>query len=109
MRFHKVRKRTLLGGGIALFVAVILVATLMPDFGGNSARALPPADLNRIARKNDNAAMDAAAELRARSAATAEAADRRQDAEERGAAVANATIARFGNEEPGTARSAPPR
>jgi hypothetical protein len=98
------RKRTLLGGGVALFLVAILAVTMMPDLGSNSARALPPAELNRIARKNDNAAMDAAAELRARSAATAEAADRRQDARERGEAAANSTLARFGNEDP-----APPR
>ena len=100
MRSRKVRKRALLGGGLALVVAVLLVATLMPDFGSNSAHALPPADLNKIARKNNNAAMEAAAELRARSAATAEAVDRRQDAEDRGTAAANATLARFANEEP---------
>jgi hypothetical protein len=109
MRSRKVRKRTLLGGGIALFVAVILAISLMPDFGSNSAQALPPSDLNKIARKNDNAAMEAAAVLRARSAATAQAADQRQDAQDRGAAAANATLARFGNEEPGATPPAPPR
>jgi hypothetical protein len=104
MNRARFRKRTLLGGGVALLLVAILGFTLMPDLGGNSARALPPAELNRIARKNDNAAMDAAAELRARSAATAEAADRRQDARERGEAAANAALARSGNGEP-----APPR
>jgi len=98
------RKRTLLGGGVALLLVAILAVTLMPDLGGNSARALPPAELNRIARKNDNAAMEAAAEMRARSAATAEAADRRQDARERGEPASNATPAHSGNERP-----APPR
>ncbi len=104
MKRARFRKRTLLGGGVALFLVAILAVTLMPDLGSNSARALPPAELNRIARKNDNAAMDAAAELRARSAATAEAADRRQAARERGEVAANATLARSGNEAP-----APPR
>jgi hypothetical protein len=108
MKRRGVRKRTLLGGGVALLVGVLLVLTLMPDFGGNQARALAPADLNRIATKNDNAAMSAAAQLRERSAATARAADLRQDAEDRGAAAANATIARFANEEPGANRTAPP-
>lgn len=107
MRSRKVRKRALLGGGLALVVAMLLVVTLMPDFGGNSAHALPPADLNKIARKNDNAAMEAAAQLRARSAATAEAADRRQDAQDRGAAAADATPARFANEDAGAAQPAP--
>lgn len=103
-----VRRHTLLGGGVALLVGILLVVTLMPDFGGNQARALAPADLNRIATKNDNAAMSAAAQLRERSAATARAADLRQDAEDRGAAAANATIARFANEEPAGAAPPPP-
>jgi type II secretory pathway component PulM len=107
MKLPRFRKRTLLGGGVALVACVLLVVTLMPDFGGNEARALAPADLNRIATRNDNAAMSAAAQLRARSAATARAADRMQDAQDRGAAAANATIARFANEEPGGARPAP--
>ena len=98
MKRHRVRKRTLLGGGVALLVGVLLVVTLMPDFGGNQARALAPADLNRIATRNDNAAMSAAAQMRERSAATARAADRRQDAADRGAAV----------EEPGANRTVPP-
>lgn len=109
MKSARFRKRTLLGGGVALLLVAILAVSLMPDLGSNSARALPPAELNRIARKNDNAAFEAAAELRARSAATAEAADRRQDALDRGEAAANATLARFSNEDPGAARPAPPR
>lgn len=108
MKRFKVRKRTLLGGGVALVVGVLLVVTLMPDFGGNEARALAPADLNRIATKNENAAMGAAQQMRARSAATARAADQLQDAQDRGAAAADATIARFANEEPAPARPAPP-
>lgn len=108
MKLPRFRKRTLLGGGIALFVAVLLVVTLVPDFGSNSARALPAADLNRIATKNHKAAMTDAAQMRARSAATARAADRMQDAEDRGAAAADATLARFTNEERGTTLAAPP-
>jgi hypothetical protein len=81
------RKRTLLGGGLALFAAVILAVALAPDFGNNSARAVPPGALKRIATKNDNAASVAAAELRARSAASAAAADARRDAQDRGAAA----------------------
>lgn len=106
MKRGRFRKRTLLGGGVAVLVAVVLVVTLMPDLSGNEARALAPADLNRIATKNDNAAMSAAAQLRARSAATARAADQLQDAQDRGAAAADATIARFANEEPGANRAA---
>lgn len=109
MKWPRFRKRTLLGGGVALLVGILLVVTLMPDFGGNEARALAPADLNRIATKNENAAMSAAAQLRARSAATAQAADQLQDAQDRGAAAANATIARFANEEPGANRAAAAR
>jgi len=99
MTRRKVRTRALLGGGLALLVGALLVVTLMPDFGSNQARALAPADLNRIATKNENAAMSAAAQMRERSAATARAADRLQDAQDRGAAAADATIARFANEE----------
>jgi len=108
MKLPRFRKRMLLGGGIALFVAALLVVTLVPDFGSNSARALPALYLNRIATKNDNAAMSAAAEMRARSAATARAADGRQDAQDRGAAAADATLARLPNEERGTNLTAPP-
>ena len=108
MRKRRFRKGALIGGGLALVVGVLLIATLMPDFGSNEARALAPADLNRIATKNENAAMSAAAQMRARSAATARAADRLQDAQDRGAAAADATVARFANEEPGEARPAPP-
>jgi type II secretory pathway component PulM len=108
MKLGKVRKRTLLGGGVALLVGILLVVTLMPDLSGNEARALAPADLNRIATKNENAAMSAAAQLRARSAATAQAADQLQDAQDRGAAAADATIARFANDS-GANRVAPAR
>jgi hypothetical protein len=109
MKLGRLRKRTLLGGGVALLVGVLLVVTLMPDLSGNEARALAPADLNRIATKNENAAMSAAAQLRARSAATARAADQLQDAQDRGSAAADATIASFANEDPGANRAAPAR
>jgi type II secretory pathway component PulM len=95
------RKRALLGGGVALLVATILVVTLAPHLGNNSARALAPADLNVIAKKNDSAASAAAANLRAQSERSAEAADALADAQDRGAAAADATIARFDNEEGG--------
>jgi hypothetical protein len=93
MKRGRFRKGTLLAGGLALLVGVLLVVTLMPDFGSNEARALAPADLNRIATKNENAATSAAAQMRARSAATARAADRLQDAQDRGAAAAGASAA----------------
>lgn len=83
---RRIRKRTLIGGGLLLFVAVIAAITLAPDFGNNSARAVPTATLNRIATKNDRAADAASADLRNRSAESAAAADARRDAEDNGAA-----------------------
>lgn len=106
MRF---RKRTLLGGGVALLAATILVVTLAPHLGDNSARALAPTELKVIAKKNDTAASAAAANLRARSARSAEAADALADAQDRGAAAADATIARFDNEEGGAPPPPPAR
>ncbi len=71
----------MLGGALAL-VALILVATmLIPDYGDNRAEAgaVPPQALNRIAQKNDNAAVTAAANMREQSARTARLSDALQD------------------------------
>jgi hypothetical protein len=102
----RIPRRALFGGGLALGFALILGISFAPDLGDNSARAVPSAALNRIAQKNDRAAIEAAARMRANSAASAEAADALQDARERGVADANATLARFAGDEPG---EAPPR
>jgi hypothetical protein len=62
---------------------------LIPDYGDNRAVAepVPPQALNRIAQKNDNAAHNAAAAMRARSAREARIADARQDQEDRARAA----------------------
>jgi hypothetical protein len=82
------RKRTMIGGALAL-VALILVATmLIPDYGDNRAEAVPPQALNRIAQKNDNAAITAAAHMREQSARTARISDALQDQQDQANAAA---------------------
>jgi hypothetical protein len=60
---------------------VIAASLLIPDYGDNRADAggMPPQAVNRIAQKNDNAALNAAAAARARSARDARLADAVQD------------------------------
>lgn len=62
-------------------IAVMLGSLLIPDYGDNRADAggIPPQALNKIAQKNDNAAMNAAAAMRARAARDARIADQIQD------------------------------
>ena len=98
---RRIPRRVMFGGGLALGFALILGLSFAPDLGENKAGAVPPAALSRIAQKNDRAAIEAAARMRANSAASAEAADALQDARERGIAEANATLARFSGDEPG--------
>ena len=74
--------RRALGVSILVFVAVLAAATmLLPYAGENRAMAepMPPQVANRIAQKNDNAAVNAAAAMRARSARDARLADQLQD------------------------------
>lgn len=62
---------------------------LVPDYGDNKAGAepMPPQAVNRIAQKNDNAAVNAAAAARARSARDARLADQLQDQQDRAKAA----------------------
>ena len=78
--------RRALAVSVLVFVVVLIGATmLIPDYGDNRAEAgrMPPQAVNRIAQKNDNAAVDAAAALRARSARDARIADQLQDQQDR--------------------------
>jgi hypothetical protein len=70
-----------LAGGLGLLAALIVGLALAPDFG-READGAPPAVLNRIAAKNDRAAVEAAARMRSESEASARAADARSAAAE---------------------------
>lgn len=87
---RRIRKRTLIGTAFALVVAVLVASMLIPDYGDNRAQAepVPPQALNRIQQKNDNAAVNAAAAMRERSAHTARIADALQDQQDRNNAAA---------------------
>jgi len=58
-RRQRIGKGTLIGLFIALVVAVGAAAMLIPDYGDNRAEAgsMPPQAANKIAQKNDNAAL----------------------------------------------------
>lgn len=85
MRRHgRLKKRVVFGGALlAVFVGVLALTLFAPDYGDNEARALAPQTLNRIARKNDNAAVNAAAAMRAKSARDARIVDAIQDRQDR--------------------------
>ena len=78
-------RRTLIGAALALVVLLIAASMLLPDYGDNRAVAepMPPQAVNRIAQKNDNAAINAAAAMRARSARDARIHDAIQDQQDR--------------------------
>lgn len=77
----RTRRRVIVGGLVALFALIVAGSMLIPDYGDNRADAgsLPPQAVNRIAQKNDNATVTAAAAMRARSARDARIADAVQD------------------------------
>ena len=87
----RLRRRTMWGGAIALVVLILAASMLIPDYGDNRAQAepMPQQAVNRIAQKNDNAAVNAAAAMRARSAREARLADQLADQHDR----ANAAVA----------------
>jgi hypothetical protein len=74
-----------IGGVLALVVVILAASMLIPDYGDNRAQAEPVGTqaANRIAQKNDNAAVTAAAAMRERSARTARIADAIQDQQDR--------------------------
>ena len=80
-------KRTMVGSALALVVVILAASMLIPDYGDNRALAEPvgPQAANRIAQKNENAAVTAAAAMRARSARTARIADQLQDQQDNAA------------------------
>ena len=86
MRRRKRIGRGAIVGLVVALVAVVLGASLLiPDYGDNRADAgsIPPQAINKIAQKNDNAAVNAAAAMRARSARDARIADALQDQQDR--------------------------
>lgn len=87
---RRLRRRTLFGGILAFAVLLVAASMLVGDYGDNRAEAepVPPQALNRIAQKNDTAALNAAAAMRERSARTARAADARADEADRTKAAA---------------------
>lgn len=102
---RRISRRALVGGGLALVVALAVGVSLAPDLGPGGPGATPTV-LNRIERKNDRAAMEAAAQMRADSLAGTRAAESLRAAQERGRADAEAAIARFDNEAAAANRSA---
>lgn len=81
-----------MGAAVALVVVILAASMLIPDYGDNRALAesMPQQALNRIAQKNDDAAVNVAAAMRARSAHEARLADQLADQQDR----ANAAQAR---------------
>lgn len=100
MRRRGPARRLFAGGGIVLVVAVIAGVAITPDLGGASTNeGAPPSTLNRIAQKNDRAAVEAAARMREQSRLQAERADALRAAEESGRAKADEMLARFDDNE----------
>jgi hypothetical protein len=99
--------RRLAGGLALLLVAAIAGVALVPNLRADPPGA-SPATLNRIAGKNERAAIEAAAQLRDESRTTAQAADSIRAAQERGRARADATLARFDDAEARTRPAARP-
>jgi hypothetical protein len=102
---RRISGRALAGGGLVLALAVAVGVTLAPNLRADAPGA-SPATLKRIAQKNDRAAREAGARMRAESEAAARATDALRAAQERGRAKAEATLARFDSEEAGPARAA---
>ena len=82
---RRIRRRAVLGTVLAFVVLLIAASMLIPDYGDNRAAAqpMPPQAANRISQKNDNAAINAAAAMRARSARDARIAEQLQDQQDR--------------------------
>ncbi len=96
-RHFSIRPKVYAGAGMAFLLALVLVV-----LAGRLAQpppGLPPAALEKIADKNRAAAAQAAAVQRAESAASVNAAEGIREAQDRGRAEAEATIARFDDDE----------
>ncbi|HEV2818379.1 MAG TPA: hypothetical protein VGW40_14300 [Allosphingosinicella sp.] len=78
-------RRALIGGGFLALLVVLIAGLSIKSY--RTPPAAPPAALERIGEKNRDAATRAAAHQRAESAASANAADRRIEAEENGASA----------------------
>jgi len=77
-----VKGRQALAISALVFVAVLIGTTMLLTGGDDNkavAAPMPPQAVNRIAQKNDNAAVTAAAQMRERSARDARIADAIQD------------------------------
>jgi len=103
---RRLSKRALAGGGAALLFAAIVGIALVPNLRADPPGA-SPTTLNRIARKNDNAAAEMAAKMRAESRAAAQATDSLRAAQERGRAGADAALARYDEDEAARAAAEP--
>jgi hypothetical protein len=86
--------KIVLGAAVALFVAVVVTLSVNRY---RAPEAAPPEALAHIAEKNRDAAVVAAAHQRVESAVSTNAAEDLAEAQRRGAAEANATLARFSN------------
>lgn len=102
---RRLSRRAIAGVGLGLFVALVVGVSLAPNLRSGASGA-SPAVLNHIARNNDRAAIEAAAQMRAESRVTTRAAESMLAAERRGSTEANAMLARFDNEAAGP--SGPP-
>ncbi|HEY5711831.1 MAG TPA: hypothetical protein VIT38_08045 [Allosphingosinicella sp.] len=80
MRSRRKTRLRYVGAALSAFFLVVILMSVLPDLGAEANSGLPPTALNQIARRNDLAAAEAAANLRARSEASARAADSMRDA-----------------------------
>ena len=103
---RRLLRRAIAGVGLGLLLALVVGVSLAPNLRSGASGA-SPAVLNRIARKNEAAAIEAAAQMRAESRVTTQAAESMLAGEPRGAAEANSTLARSDKEAAGPSRPPP--
>ena len=82
MRRRGAHRMRYLAAAALVLIAMVAGISFIPDLGAGTGDGLPPTALNQIARRNDLAAAEGAASLRAKSEATARAADSIRDAED---------------------------